>query len=88
MACTTRRMKTLNLKHIQMLIGLVAQMIGKLLVEEPSKKQNLISQSTTKAEYVAAVVNCSNIVQLKQLLKGMKEDIIEVVIISIVTLVL
>ena len=37
----------------------------------------LPSQSTTEVEYVATTINCTNIVWIKQLLKGMKEDSIE-----------
>ena len=43
------------------------------------KYDKFTSQSTTKAEYVDAIVNCTNIVWIKQLLKGMKEEIIELV---------
>ena len=39
--------------------------LGKRLVSWTSKKQNCTSQSTTEAEYVAATVNCSNIVWFK-----------------------
>ena len=49
--------------------------LGKRLVTQTGKKQNCISQSTTEVEYVVAVVNCTNIVWIKQLLKGMKEEI-------------
>ena len=45
------------------------------------KKQNCISQSTTEAEYVAVVVNCSNIVWFKKLLTGMKIEIKDPVVI-------
>ena len=45
-----------------------------------SKKQNCTSQSTAEAEYVAAVVNCSNIVWFKQLLQGMKMEIKEPIV--------
>ena len=54
--------------------------LGKRLVTLTSKKQKYISQSTPETKYVVAVVNCTNIVWIKQLLKGMKEDIIEPVI--------
>ena len=57
--------------------------MGNRLVSWTSKKQNYISQSTAEAKYVAPTVNCSNVVWLKQLLKGMKEDIIELVIILV-----
>ena len=46
-----------------------------------SKKQSTIALSTAEAEYVAAVVNCSNIIWFKQLLSGMKEEIKEPIII-------
>lgn len=39
------------------------------------KKQNCISQSTVEVEYVATALNCTNVVWIKQLLKGMKEEI-------------
>ena len=45
-----------------------------------SKKQNCTSQSTSEAEYVAAAVNCSNIVWFKQFLEGMKVEIKELVV--------
>ena len=35
------------------------------LVSWTSKKKNYISQSTIEAEYVVAIVNCSNVVWLK-----------------------
>ena len=49
--------------------------LGKRLVTQTRKTQNCISQSTTKAEYVIVTVNCTNVVWIKQLLKGMKEEI-------------
>ena len=52
-----------------------------LFRKQTSKKKICISQSIAEAEYVAATVNCSNVVWLKQLLKGKKEDITELVII-------
>ena len=36
--------------------------LGKKLVIWTSKKQNCISQFTAEVEYVAAIVNCTNIV--------------------------
>lgn len=54
--------------------------LGKRLVSWTSKKQNSTSQSTAEVEYVAAVVNCSNIVQFKQLLQGMKVKIKEPIV--------
>ena len=53
----------------------------KILVSWTSKKKNCISQSTTEAKYVAAIVNCTNVVWIKQLLKGIKEEITEPVVI-------
>ena len=54
--------------------------LGKRLVSWTSKKQNCTSQSTAEVEYVAAVVNCSNIVWFKQILEGMKMEIKEPVV--------
>ena len=54
--------------------------LGKRLVSWTSKKQNCTSQSTTKLEYVLVLVNCSNIVWLKQLLEGMKVETKEPVV--------
>lgn len=54
--------------------------LGKRLVSWTSKKQNYTSQSTTEVEYVAAVVNCYNIIWFKQLLEGMKVEIKEPVV--------
>lgn len=51
--------------------------LGRRLISWKSKKKNCVSQSTTEAEYVVTTVNCSNIVWIKQFLKGMKEEIIE-----------
>ena len=51
--------------------------LGKKLVTWTSKKQTCISQSIVEAEYVVIVVNCTNIVWIKWLLKGMKEEITE-----------
>ena len=39
--------------------------LGKRLVTWTSKKQNYTSQSIAKSEYVAIVVNCTNIVWIK-----------------------
>ena len=55
----------------------VAFFLGKMLVTWTSKKQSCTSQSTAEAEYVAAAINYTNIVWIKQLLNGMKEDITE-----------
>lgn len=55
--------------------------MGKRLVSWTSKKNNFISKSTVEAKYVAATVNCMNVVWIKQLLKGMKEDIVEFVLV-------
>lgn len=58
-----------------------AFILGKRLVSWTSKKQNCHSQSTLEAKYVAAADNCSNIVWIKQVLKGMKEKIIGPIVI-------
>ena len=49
-----------------------ALFLGKRLVTWTSKKQTCTSQSTAEVEYVAEEINCTNIVWLKHLLKGMK----------------
>ena len=49
--------------------------LGKRLVSWISKKKNCTSQSITEAEYVATIVNYSNIVWFKKLLEGMKIEI-------------
>ena len=48
--------------------------LGKRLVSWTSKKKKYMSQSTIEVEYVVVVVNCSNVVWLKQLLKQMKSQ--------------
>ena len=58
-----------------------ALFLGKRSVSWTSKKQNYISQSTTEVEYVAATVNYLNIIWIKKLLKGMKEEIIDPMVI-------
>ena len=50
-----------------------ALFLGKRLVTWTSKKKICTSQFTTKAKYVVASINFTNIVWIKQLLKGMKE---------------
>ena len=55
--------------------------LGKRLVSWTSKKKNCTSQSIAEAEYVAAAVNCSNIVWFKQLLVGIKIEIKDLVVI-------
>ena len=40
--------------------------LGKRLISWTSKKHNYISQSTTEVGYVAATINCSNIVWFKK----------------------
>ena len=57
-----------------------ALFLGKRLVTWTSKKQSCTSQSTVEAKYVVAAINCTNIVWIKHLLKGMKEEITELVI--------
>ena len=54
--------------------------MGKRLITWTSKKQSCTLQSTAEAEYVAATINCTNIVWIKHLLQGMKEEVIELVI--------
>ena len=54
--------------------------VGKRLVTWTSKKQNYNFQSTTKVEYVVIVVNFTNIVWIKQLLKGMMGEITKLLI--------
>ena len=56
-------------------------LLDKRLVPWTSKKHNCISQSRTEAEYVAVVVNYSNIIWFKQLLVGMKIEIKDLVVI-------
>ena len=43
--------------------------LGDRLVSWIRKKQNYISQSTVEAEYVAATLNCSTMVWIKQMVK-------------------
>ena len=57
-----------------------ALFLGKRLVTWTSKKQTCTSQSTAEEEYVVAAINCINIVWLKHLLKGMKEEITKPII--------
>ena len=57
-----------------------ALFLGKRLVTWTSKKQSCTSQFTAEAEYIAAAINCTNIVWIKHLLKGMKEEITKPVI--------
>ena len=51
--------------------------LGTRLVSWTSKKKNCISQSTTEVEYVAT----TKIIQIKKLLKGMKEEITDPMVI-------
>ena len=44
--------------------------LGKRLISWKRKRKNCISESTIEAKYVVVVVNYSNIVWIKQLLKG------------------
>lgn len=55
--------------------------LGKRLVSWTRKKKNCVSQSLAKVEYVVAVVNCSIIMWIRKILKGMKEEIIDLVVI-------
>ena len=43
------------------------------------KRKTCTSQSIAEVEYVAAAINCTNIIRLKHLLKGMKEEITKLV---------
>ena len=52
-----------------------ALFLGRRLVTWTSKKQSCTSQSTAEAKYVAATINCTNIVWIKYLLKGLNEEI-------------
>ena len=58
-----------------------ASFLGERLVSWTSKKKICISQSIAKEKYVAAIVNCSNIVWVKQLLEGIKVEIKDLVVI-------
>ena len=57
-----------------------ALLLGKRLVTWTSKKQTCTSESTAEVEYIATAINCTNIVWLKNLLKGMKEEVTKLVI--------
>ena len=57
-----------------------ALFLGKRLVTWTSKEQIRSSQSIAKDEYVVSGINCTNIVWIKHLLKGMKEAITKLVI--------
>ena len=91
MVYTTRKIKKIKLRAYtdvdwarniddKMSTSEGAHFLGKRLVTWTNKKKNCISQSTAEAEYVVVTVNFTNIVQIKQLLIGMKEEIIELVI--------
>ena len=54
--------------------------LGRILVTWTSKKKSCTSQSTTEVEYVAVAINCTNIVWIKHILKGMNEELTEPVI--------
>ena len=49
--------------------------LGRRLVTWTSKKQTCTTQSIVEVEYVATAINFTNIVWIKHLLKGMKEEI-------------
>ena len=57
-----------------------ALFLGRRLVTWTSKKQSCTSQSTAEVEYVVVAINCTNIVWIKHLLKGMKEEITNLMI--------
>ena len=52
-------------------------LLGRRLVTWTSKKQSCTSQSIVEVEYVSTTINCTNIVWIKHLFKGMKEEITE-----------
>ena len=54
-----------------------ALFLGRRLVTWNSKKKSCTSQSIDEAKYVAIAINCTNIVWIKYLLKGMKKEITE-----------
>ena len=54
--------------------------LGGRLVTWTSKNKSCTSQSTAEVEYISTAINCTNIVWIKHLLKSMKEEIIEPVI--------
>ena len=54
--------------------------LEKRLVIQTSRKQNFISQSNVEAEYVVVLVNYTDVVWIKQLLKGRKEEITKPVV--------
>ena len=56
--------------------------LGGRLVSWLSKKQDCISQSTTKVEYVATTNNCNQVMWMKQMLKDICIDFTEPFIIS------
>lgn len=55
--------------------------MGGRLVSWLSKKHDCIPESTTKAEYVAATNNCNQIIWMKQMLKDIRIEFTEPVII-------
>lgn len=55
--------------------------LGRRLVSWTTKKQNYVAQSIDEAKYVAIVINCTNVIWLKHLLFGMKEEVKEPVVI-------
>ena len=62
-----------------------ALFLGKRLITWTSKKQTCTSQSIVEVEYVVATINCTNIVWLKHLLKGMKEEVTKPVTLIVTT---
>ena len=54
-----------------------ALFLGRRLVTWTSKKKRCTLESIAKVEYVAVAINCTIIVWIKHLLKGMKEEITE-----------
>ena len=57
-----------------------ALFLGKRIVTWTSKKKTCTSQSIAEAKYVAETINCTNIVWIKNLLKGIKEEVTKPVI--------
>ena len=52
-----------------------ALFLWRRLVTWTSKKKSCTSQSIAEAKYVTAAINCTNIIWITHLLKGMKEEI-------------